>query len=134
MMPGHEYEQDPAAVAVLDLLALERLRGFGGDKLVRDMIELFLASAPPRIADAVAAAAAGNCEGVRRALHSLNSSAAQLGASRMQPLCEHGEVLAAEQAAAELHAIVTGVAQEFDHARIALEAANTLFARGSHAS
>jgi two-component system sensor histidine kinase/response regulator len=79
-----------------DPAALDRLRRFGGDTLLGKMIDLFLAAAPERIEAAVRAQAAGDVEGVERALHSLKSSSAQLGAVRMQRLSEQGEHRARE--------------------------------------
>ena len=84
----------PAAGAELpttDQSALDRLKRFGGAKLLGEMIALFLAAAPERIETARASAAGGDTEGAERALHSLKSSAAQLGAMRMQRLSEQGE-------------------------------------------
>src|SRR5690349_19397525 len=74
-----------------DATALDRLRRFGGDRLLGQMIDLFLAAAPERIEAASRARASGDAEGAERALHSLKSSAAQLGALRMQRLSEQGE-------------------------------------------
>jgi HPt (histidine-containing phosphotransfer) domain-containing protein len=71
--------------------ALDRLRRFGGGKLLREMIALFLAAAPERIEAARSAGARGDIAGAELALHSLKSSSAQLGALRMQRLCEQGE-------------------------------------------
>lgn len=90
-------EAYPAAGAPLpatDATALDRLRRFGGATLLGTMVDLFLVAAPQRIETAVRAAAAGDMEGVERALHSLRSSSAQLGALRMQRLSEEGEDLA----------------------------------------
>ena len=87
----------PAAGAPLpatDATALDRLRRFGGGTLLGRMVDLFLIAAPERIEAAASAAAAGDVEGVERALHSLKSSSAQLGALRMQRLSEQGEHLA----------------------------------------
>lgn len=82
------------AAAAMDDAALERLRGFGGGKLLREMIGLFLVAAPSRIAAARTAVGAGDAPAVEMALHSLKSSAAQLGAVRMQQLSAHGETSA----------------------------------------
>jgi HPt (histidine-containing phosphotransfer) domain-containing protein len=72
-------------------MALDRLRRFGGGSLLRKMIQLYLVAAPERIEAASRAGAEGDIEGVERALHSLKSSSAQLGAMRMQRLSEQGE-------------------------------------------
>lgn len=71
--------------------ALERLRRFGGDALLRDMIDLFLEHAPKRIAASRQALAANDLAPVRLSVHSLVSSCAQLGAERMRRLSADAE-------------------------------------------
>ena len=74
--------------------ALERLRRFGGDKLLCDMVVLFLEALPRRLASARAGLGRGECHAVEHELHALKSSAAQLGALRMHRLSQEGELLA----------------------------------------
>lgn len=88
---------DPATHADFpetDPQALERLRRFGGDKLLGDMIELFLDAVPHRLGSARAGLARGEAHAVEHELHALKSSAAQLGAMRMYRLSQEGEMLA----------------------------------------
>lgn len=82
------------ATPIIDEAALERLRGFGGDKLLHGMIELFLRNAPTRMADAREALDCGDAAALRAALHGLKSSAGQLGASSVHEACVAGEELA----------------------------------------
>jgi HPt (histidine-containing phosphotransfer) domain-containing protein len=87
-------EMSPTADGALpatDPSALDRLKRFGGAKLLGEMIALFLVAVPERIEAARAAGVRGDLEAAERALHSLKSSAAQLGAMRMQRLSEQGE-------------------------------------------
>lgn len=79
--------QDPTG----DADALRRLERFGGLKLRRELTTLFLQEAPLRIASARAALVTGDIEGVRSMAHMLKSSAGQMGAPRMQQLCERLE-------------------------------------------
>jgi HPt (histidine-containing phosphotransfer) domain-containing protein len=79
-----------------DASALDRLKRFGGGKLLREMIGLFLTAAPERIAAARLGHLAADAPAVELALHSLKSSAAQLGAMRLQRVSERGERLAKE--------------------------------------
>jgi HPt (histidine-containing phosphotransfer) domain-containing protein len=79
---------------LLDNAALERLRGFGGDKLLRGMIELFVKNAPSRAAEAREALDCGDAAALRAALHGLKSSAGQLGAVTVHHACNAGEELA----------------------------------------
>jgi HPt (histidine-containing phosphotransfer) domain-containing protein len=79
----------PALVGDLD--ALKRLERFGGLKLRAELTTLFLEEAPSRVAKARAAVAAGNLEAIRAMAHTLKSSAGQMGAVRVQYLCERLE-------------------------------------------
>jgi HPt (histidine-containing phosphotransfer) domain-containing protein len=77
--------------AVGDVDALKRLERFGGFKLREELTTLFLEEAPTRIASAHAALAGGDVEGVRAVAHMLKSSSGQMGALRMQQICERLE-------------------------------------------
>ena len=85
---------DDTAVDELDR-ALQRLRRFGGDALLRDMIDLFLEPAPARIAVARQALPSADLRPAQLAVHSLVSSCAQLGAERMRELSAQAEQAAA---------------------------------------
>ena len=82
------------APSVLDQNALDRLRGFGGEKLLRGMIELFVNNAPMKAAEAREALDCGDSAALRAALHGLKSSAGQLGAATVYQACLAGEELA----------------------------------------
>jgi len=82
---------NPAPDNVGDLDALKRLERFGGLKLRVELTTLFLEEAPSRVATARTAVAAGNVEAVRAMAHMLKSSAGQMGAIRVQHLCEQLE-------------------------------------------
>jgi HPt (histidine-containing phosphotransfer) domain-containing protein len=74
-----------------DMDALKRLERFGGLKLRAELTTLFLQEAPERLSRARAAVAAGDAEAVRAMAHMLKSSAGQMGALRVQYLCERLE-------------------------------------------
>ena len=93
--------------------ALELLHRLGGDKLLVDIIDVFTTSAPRLIVAARAGADEGDGDRVRLALHSLKSSAGQLGAARMQRLCGEGELVAASCAGPALSRIVDGVSNAY---------------------
>jgi HPt (histidine-containing phosphotransfer) domain-containing protein len=82
---------NPAPELVGDPDALKRLERFGGLKLRAELTTLFLEEAPSRVATARAAVAAGDVEAVRAMAHMLKSSAGQMGAIRVQYLCERLE-------------------------------------------
>lgn len=68
-----------------------KLWRLGGEKLVGQLIELFEAGAPGRIAAILSAVAAGDGPTVEREAHALKSSAGNLGAMRMWALCQQLE-------------------------------------------
>ena len=90
-----------------DIDALKRLERFGGLKLRTELTTLFLQEAPSRVATARAAVAEGNVEAIRAMAHMLKSSAGQMGAVRVQYLCEQLE-------APELPADLSGALSEID--------------------
>jgi two-component system sensor histidine kinase/response regulator len=63
---------------------LAMLRRVGGDKLIRELIDLLLESTPRKLGAARAALAAGDAEGVGREAHALTSGAGNLGAAEVQ--------------------------------------------------
>ena len=81
----------------------------GGSKLVRELIELFLNYAPERISVARAGIQAGDLSTAQRALHSLKSSAGQLGVTAVQEACSRGEAAAAEGDATGVEAALAQV-------------------------
>lgn len=102
--------------------ALERLRRFGGDTLLRDMIDLFLEHAPKRIAASRQALAANDLAPVRLSVHSLVSSCAQLGAERMRRLSADAEQAVAADPGA-LAGLLEALEREFAVVRPMLAAA-----------
>ena len=81
----------------LDNAPLEKLRQIGGNEFVGQMIDLFLQYVPQKLTEARAAAQDGDWGGVRKAVHPIKSSAANMGASSMHDLATRIEQLAGEQ-------------------------------------
>ena len=104
-----------------DAAALERLMRFGGGKLLNEMIALFLNAAPERLGAARSAVDAGDVHATEMALHSLKSSAAQLGAMRMHRLSEQGELLARTGTLDGVAALVQGLEDEYPNVKTWLE-------------
>ncbi len=69
---------------MLDPTALERLKDWGGPALAAKMVRLFLDTSPDRVAQVKAAFDGGPVEDAERGAHSLKSSAANLGATRLR--------------------------------------------------
>ena len=82
----------------LDPVALERLRRIGkGEKLLQDMIELFLQNAPHWVSAMRAGEQSGEFESLERAAHNMKSSAGTMGARAVQGLAGRIERLAKER-------------------------------------
>lgn len=113
----------PPLLATTDPAALARLTRFGGDKLLGEMISLFLSTAPERIAAARAGVTARDAAAAEMALHSLKSSSAQLGALHMQRLSEEGELLARAGSLEPVSALVSDLEDEFPRVRGWLDSA-----------
>jgi HPt (histidine-containing phosphotransfer) domain-containing protein len=107
---------------LLDAAALDRLRGFGGDKLLRGMIELFLRNAPMKAADAREALDCGDAAALRAALHGLKSSAGQLGAVTVYQACVAGEELASRGELAPCAEHVQRIETDLPRASLELDA------------
>ena len=82
------------AVSLVDSAALDRLRKFGGDTLLKGMVELFVENAPRSVTEAREALDCGDAAALRAALHGLKSSSGQLGAASVYQACVTGEELA----------------------------------------
>jgi HPt (histidine-containing phosphotransfer) domain-containing protein len=106
-----------------DEAALERLERFGGGKLLGEMIVLYLDAAPERINAALAGLATNDVKATEMALHALKSSSAQLGAMRMQRLCERGEALARSGTLENVAGLVSSLEEEFPRVQSWLERA-----------
>lgn len=112
-----EYLMADANLPATDRAALDRLHRFGGAKLLHEMIRLFLEAGPERLDAAHAGLTADDADATERALHSLKSSAAQLGALRLQRLSEHGERLAKAGALGEVSRMMDEMQQELTRVR-----------------
>jgi HPt (histidine-containing phosphotransfer) domain-containing protein len=75
---GHD-DADGDAVAERRA-ALDRLRRFGGERLLRDMTAIFVEALGERVAAARAAVARSDPDGLEKAAHALRSSCGQFGA------------------------------------------------------
>ena len=110
---------------LVDDAAIERLRSFGGQKLLNGMIELFVTNAPSRAADAREALDCGDAAALRSALHALKSSAGQLGATTVHQACIAGEELASRGELGECTEHVTRIESDLPLACRQLEGLRT---------
>jgi HPt (histidine-containing phosphotransfer) domain-containing protein len=111
---------------VLDPAAIDRLVLAFGDEgrgVVAELVATFLAEAPARLAALRQGLAAGDEREVARAVHSLKSAAATLGALDLAELCRTAEASSRARDLAAVEALVPAVEAGYDLARQALEAA-----------
>lgn len=120
---------DTAEQSATDDAALDRLRRFGGGKLLNEMIALFISTAPERIQAARSGVDTGNVAAAEMALHSLKSSSAQLGAMQMQRLSERGEQLARSGTLDGVDRIVADLVEEFARVQTWLDRSRTVEAK-----
>lgn len=99
---------------LLDESAFARLHRIGGKELVGKMIDIFLKNAPQRIATARKGEKDGDLKVVEQAMHSLKSSAGNLGAVELQHLAAQIETLAED-------GVWTGISQRLQAIEAAYE-------------
>jgi HPt (histidine-containing phosphotransfer) domain-containing protein len=92
---------DPGSRGALDPEAIDRLRRLGGDDLAGKLSALFLDLAPRRLQAAREGVAGDDADAVRRAAHSLKSSAGNVGAFTVLEAADRLEAAAEDGAAAE---------------------------------
>jgi HPt (histidine-containing phosphotransfer) domain-containing protein len=73
---------------VIDRSALERLEEWGGERLVTQMVRLFLENSGQRIEQILGGFEDSDADAVERGAHSLKSSAANVGAQEVRRLAE----------------------------------------------
>jgi HPt (histidine-containing phosphotransfer) domain-containing protein len=79
-----------------DPAILYKLEKLGGKSLVAKLFDSFLDHTPERVSACLAGIAAGDLSAVGMAVHSLKSSAGNLGAVGLLALCERMEIMSAE--------------------------------------
>ena len=81
---------------VVDRSALDRLREWGGDRLLEQMIRLFLENSPERLEQIRRGLEEGPLSVAERGAHSLKSSAANVGAREVSRIAQEMEDAASE--------------------------------------
>jgi len=110
-----------AVSPVLDENALARLREWGGDKLLGQMIRLFLENAPSRMDQIRSVATGGDVDEAGKGAHSLKSSAANLGAEALRQLAGEIEKTAGEGAVDRVNELLPSIESAFADAITALK-------------
>jgi HPt (histidine-containing phosphotransfer) domain-containing protein len=101
---------------------LAMLRRVGGDRLVLDLIDLLLETAPRRLETMHQGLAAGDREALGRAAHSLTSSAGNLGCVELQALAAEAAEAASGGTTEALGELARRLDEAWQRARDRLEA------------
>src|SRR5438045_6316319 len=105
----------------IDVAALDRLRRVGQDKLVKQMIDIYLDYAPKMLHNALEGEKAGDCLAIEKAVHSLKSSAGHIGASAVYDLARRLESLARNKQLDSIIPLLRELETNFERARLRLE-------------
>lgn len=104
----------------LDVEALRELRAIMGDDFAK-LLEAFAADSEMRIVAVQQAAAAADCEALRRAAHSFKGSSGNIGAIRLSDLCRQIEESARDGAIEHCLPLIPQLREEFDLVQRELE-------------
>lgn len=107
--------------ASIDPQALDRLREWGGDKLLTQMIRLFLENSLTRMEQIREGTNGADVAQAERGAHSLKSSAANVGAEKVRNLAAEMERLATAEDREALAAILPELETAYAQARAELE-------------
>lgn len=107
---------DPGVIA-----NLRTLNSSDGDDFLREIVGLFSADMPVRLADLDRSLATGDAPTFRRAAHSIKGSAASLGAKTLRGMAEEIETRAHAGGLAGLAPLVAALRVEFAAVKVALE-------------
>ena len=105
----------------LDESVLERLRKVGGDEFPGELIDVFLKHAPKKLEEALTAEKNGDLVAVERAVHSLKSSAGNIGAEALMELAGRIEQLAGEKKGESIPSLLNELEEAFSRLRSRLE-------------
>ena len=89
----------------------------GGEKLVRQIVDLFLNNTPKRLEEARRGEKRGDFKAVELAVHSLKSSAGNVGAGKLQDLAEIVEELAEKEETDRISALLDELEALFDQVK-----------------
>jgi len=106
---------------ILDQGALDRLKEWGGDKLLTQMLRLYLDNAPGRMSQIRNGLAGGDIGEAEKGAHSLKSSSANVGAEHVRNIAADMERAAAAGDSGAVQALLPSLESAFSQAISALE-------------
>ena len=108
-------------LSVMNPKSIERLHTLGGTKLVRNVVQIFLTHVPARIEIARQSLQSGDLKGVERAIHSVKSSAGNVGAETLGELSGRIEQLAEEQKGESIGGLLLELESTFSQVKACLQ-------------
>lgn len=111
----------PHLIDPVTIKSLRTLNSDNSDDFLREIVALFAADLPERIAELEAALPEGNAAKFGRAAHSIKGSAANLGAARLRSAAENLETRARASGLAGIEPLVGQLKAEAARAQAALE-------------
>ena len=105
----------------LDMKTLAQIRELGGDELLGRMARLYLENTPLRIEEIRRGLAAGDWSRTRRAIHSMRSSSATLGAKKLAQTAAELERVAGQENREQLESSLPGLEKQAQAALRAFE-------------
>jgi len=115
------WEPMPTDPTIIDQAALERLEEWGGQKLSREIVHLFLENGPSRLDQIRKAVEGEDLDAPERGAHSLKSSAANVGAQHVQRLAGEVELAASGSDLQGVRDLIPNLEQAYDAAARELE-------------
>jgi len=112
---------EAADAPVIDIRALDRLRKWGGEGLPMRMVEIFLDHSSERLEQIRDGVARQDHRRAELGAHSLKSSAGNVGASRLQALCQGAETMAEDEDMSALAGLLPELDRAYSTARKELE-------------
>jgi len=105
----------------IDKEILERLIKLGGVELLNQMIDLFSETVPELLEKAKEAFEADDLKTVERSMHSLKSTAANLGAMQLHSISEEMEYLAVDQGKEKISTLLPMAFEKYNIANTILK-------------
>jgi signal transduction histidine kinase/DNA-binding NarL/FixJ family response regulator len=120
-----EESRSFSEVPSIDRKFLDRIRVIqsrGNSGLLRKIIDIYLQETPKLLQILRDASDRSDAQGLRQAAHSLKSSSANLGATRLARICEEVEALARSEETSKARPLVARLENEYPTVRSTLEA------------
>ncbi len=121
--PSSITKGDPKSLDAASLDSISKLRGVGGEKMVQQVVKLYLSSSAKLVEELRMRLADGDPEAVRQAAHALKSCSQTVGASAIATLSQQIEEMGRNGELAEIDRYRNDLAELYPKTVLALQAA-----------